>query len=152
MVFENVGQALEMLRALEETSAAYSHAMGVLGVDAATAAPSASAQYRGKTMAVLSGVIYGLMADPKNAEMASYLLDHAAELDHETVRRVELLKKSCDQISRIPQEEYVDYQVLLNESDSVWRKAKVENDFDSFAPLLEKIVAYNRKFAGYYNP
>ena len=152
MQIENVKQALEKLDELEATYAAYNHALGVLGVDAATAAPEASAAYRGKTMAVLSGVIYGLVADPKNAELAAYLLEHKDELDQETVRRVQLLKKSFDQISRIPQEEYIDYQVLLNDADGIWRKAKNENDFASFAPVLEKIIAYNRKFAGYYNP
>ena len=152
MGFENVQQALAKLDELQATSAAYNHAMGVLGVDASTAAPSASAQERGKTMAVLSGVMYGLIANPENRELADYLTAHADELDAQRRRQVELMKKSFEQISRIPQEEYVAYQVLLNEADSVWRKAKAENDFDSFAPVLEKIFDYNRKFAGYYNP
>ena len=151
MQFENVQQALALLDELEATQAAYNHAMGVLGVDAATVAPQASAAYRGKTMAVLSGVIYGLVADPKNLEVAAYLLEHRDELNPETIRRVQLFKKECEQLSRIPQEEYVDYQVLLNDADGIWRKAKSENDFESFAPVLQKIIDYSRKFAGYYN-
>jgi len=152
MQFENVTQAMGQLDELEATIAAYRHAMAVMGVDAATVAPEASAKYRGKTMAVLSGVVYTLIAKPENIELAAYVLDHADEIDTETKRRVELFKKSCEQLSRIPQEEYVEYRVLLNEADTVWRKAKAENDFDSFAPLLEKIVAFQKRFAVYYNP
>lgn len=147
---ENLEQALAKFSEKEALIAAYNHAMGVLGVDASTAAPEKSAANRGKTMGVLSGVLYGLIANQETSELCAYLLTQ--ELDGETRRRVELFKKSCDQMSRIPQEEHVAYQVLLNEADGIWRKAKAENDFASFAPVLEKIIAYNRKFAGYYNP
>lgn len=40
MKYESVQQAQEALKKLEQTQAAYSHAMGVLYLDAATAAPS----------------------------------------------------------------------------------------------------------------
>ncbi len=152
MQYESVKQALAALNETEATINAYNHAMNVLGIDASTAAPEASAAHRGQTMGVLSGVVYGLIADPKNIELTQYLLDHQDELDAEMVRRVQLFKKSCEQLSRIPQDEYVDYQVLINDADGIWRKAKSENDFESFAPVLEKIFAYNVKFAGYYNP
>ena len=39
----------------------------------------------------------------------------------------------------------------MNDAQNIWHKAKNDNDFESFAPCLEQIVAYNRKFAGYYN-
>ncbi|MBP3427639.1 MAG: carboxypeptidase M32 [Clostridia bacterium] len=152
MAYESVKAALERLCELESTIAAYNHAMSVMGVDASTAAPSDSAQGRGRSMEVLSGVVYGLVADPANEELADYLIAHGDELDAPSLRRAQLLRKSCLQMSRIPKEEHVAYAVLLNEADTVWRRAKNENDFASFAPLLEKIVAYNRKFAGYYNP
>ena len=152
MVFSNVTEALAKLQELEATTAAYSHAMGILSVDASTTAPAASAEGRGRTMEILSGVVYGLIADPSNLELLRFLESHSGELSPLQRRQTELLKKSVQQLSRIPQEEYVAYSVLLNQADVVWRKAKNENDFPAFAPYLEQIVAYNRKFAGYYNP
>ena len=151
MSYTDIASAVARLNELEATSAAYSHAMGVLSVDASTAAPSESAEGRGRTMAVLSGLVYGLVADPDNQALITYLNDHADELDAPTRRRAQLLKKQMDQLSRIPQEEYVAYSVLLNKADGIWRKAKTTNDFPLFAPVLEELVAYNRKFAGYYN-
>jgi hypothetical protein len=64
MEFTSLSQAIDRLNEIELTASAYGHAMGVLGVDAATVAPSASAPGRGKTMEVLSGVIYKLISDP----------------------------------------------------------------------------------------
>ena len=114
MSYTDVNAAVAKLNELEATVAAYSHAMGVLSVDASTAAPARSAEGRGRTMAVLSGVIYKMAADPENLELVKFLMENRESLDKTVVRRAELLKKSCDQISRIPQEEFIAYQVLLN--------------------------------------
>ena len=152
MKYESVQQAQEALKKLEQTQAAYNHAMGVLYLDAATAAPSDTWEGRGKTMEVMSQVTYDLLVNDENNELLSYLEAHTDELDTQTKREVEVLRKSYDQIHRIPAEEYVAYSVLINDAESVWHKAKPEDDFAAFAPYLEKIVDYNRKFAGYYHP
>ena len=152
MKYESVQQAREALKKLEQTQAAYNHALGVLYLDAATAAPSDTWEGRGKTMEVMSQITYDLLVNDENDELLSYLEAHADELDAQTKREVEVLRKSYDQIHRIPAEEYVAYSVLINDAESVWHKAKPEDDFAAFAPYLEKIVDYNRKFAGYYHP
>ncbi len=152
MPYTNINDAVARLDEIEATAAAYSHAMGVLSLDAATAAPLGSAEGRGRTMAVLSNVIYELAASNHTRELLAYLTDHAQELDARHRRQVELRKKGCEQLNRIPQEEYVAYNVLLNKAEGIWRVAKQNNDFASFAPTLEEIVAFNRKFAGYYAP
>ena len=63
-----------------------------------------------------------------------------------------MLKLNASYSKKVPADEYVAYSVLLNDAQSIWEKAKNQNDFQMFAPYLEKIVDYNRKFAGYYNP
>ena len=152
MKFESLEQALAALKKHQETMSAYGHAMGVIYLDATTVAPSDSWEGRGKTMEILSGVIYELETKPENGELIAYLEEHKAELDDVQRRQVEVMRKSYDQMHRIPAEEYVEYNVLLNDAQNVWAKAKNEDDFASFAPYLEKIVAFNKKFAGYYNP
>ncbi len=151
MSFTDLNAAIAQFDRMEATAAAYGHAMGVMSLDAATAAPAASAEGRGKTMEVLSNVIYELSASPETRELLAYLTAHAQELDPVHRRQVEVRKKGCDQLVRIPQAEYVAYSVLLNKAEIVWRRAKQNNDFASFAPVLEEIVAYNRTFAGYYD-
>lgn len=136
---------------MESKLSAYHHAMGVLFLDAATAAPKGSAQGRGQTMAMLSETVYALNADPENEALLSYLEAHLQELDPVDRRKVELFRKSYNQISKIPPQEYIEYDVLLNDAQAVWEQAKNTDDFALFAPYLEKIVGFNQKFAGYYN-
>ena len=151
MKYETTNQALEALSRLQETLAAYNHVLGVTSLDASTAAPKGSYEGRGKAMGILSRVTYDLMANPENEEMLSVLEADLDSLTTQQKREVEILRKNYDQLHRIPAEEYVEYNVLLNDAQTFWEKAKIENDFALFAPYLEKIVAFNIKFAGYYD-
>ena len=93
MKYESTQQAVAALKKLQQTQAAYNHAMGVLYLDATTAAPSDTWEGRGKTMEVMSGIVYDLTANPENGELYDYLLAHGEELDAQTKREVEVLKK-----------------------------------------------------------
>ena len=150
--YNNVQEAVETLAEYSRTMHAYNHAMSALYLDAGTVAPKNTTAGRNVTMEVLSRVTFELSTDPKRGELIAYLEANADELDASTRRQVEVARKSFDQMSRIPAEEYVAYSVLLNEAQDVWEKAKNDSDFALFAPYLEKIVDFNRKFAGYYNP
>ena len=152
MNYESVNQAMEQLHKLSKTYQAYVHAQGVMELDAATAAPKGSWEGRGVTAGVLSEVMYDLIADPQNGELIAYLKEHMDQLDEMQVREVEVLEKNHQRMNRIPAQEYIDYNVLLNDAQAAWEKAKNGNDFSVFQPYLKKIVAYNKKFAGYYDP
>ena len=152
MKYETLEQALQKLQEYQQTMAAYDHAIGVLYLDATTAAPKDTWEGRGKTMEILSKITYELQTSPDVGEMLEMLEKNLDALTDVQKRQVEVIRKGYDQIFRIPAEEYVAYSVLTNDAGAVWEKAKNENDFASFAPYLQKIVDYNRKFAGYYNP
>ena len=152
MKFESVNQALEALAKHQATMAAYNHALGVMFHDGSTVAPKGSWEGRGQTMGIMSGIIYDLETSSENGELLTYLEEYAEELTPMQRRQVEVMRKGYDQMHKIPANEYVEYSMLLNEAEAKWETAKNENDFAAFAPYLEKIVDFNRKFAGYYNP
>jgi len=151
MKYESVAQALEELHKLGKTYMAYVHAMGVVELDAATSAPSGSWEGRGVTTGILSEVMYNLIADPRNGELITYLKEHADQLDDVQMREVEVLDKNYQQMNRIPADEFVAFNVLRNDAQANWEKAKNNSDFSVFQPYLEKIVEFQKKFAGYYN-
>ena len=151
MIYESLNQALTQLEKLSKTYMAYVHALGVVELDAATAAPSGSWEGRGATTGILSEVMYNLIADPQNGELIAYLMEHADQLDAVQLREVEVLKKNFQQMNRIPADEFVAFNVLKNDAQASWEKAKNSNDFSIFQPYLEKIVEFQKKFAGYYN-
>ena len=152
MQYTDLNTALEALKKIQDTHYVYRHTMEIVSIDAATAAPENSVEGRGKVMEMFSGLSYQLIADPANLDLIAFLKAHDGLLTQAQRRQVALFKRDSQQISRIPQEEYVAYNVLINEADAIWKKAKANNDFASFAPTLQKIVDFNRKFAGYYNP
>lgn len=148
----NLQTAMEKLNTLEATQCAYYHAMSVLSIDGETVAPKRSAAGRSKTLGVLSGVTYQLLVNDEVREMLEVILSSKEQADAATARRAELLKEDLDNMTRIPQEEYVAYQTLVSDANAIWHEAKVKSEFSLFAPYLEKIIDFNRRFASYKNP
>ncbi len=142
-------QAICKLNELQAAQNAYNHAMGVLSLDGETAAPSASAKGRGKTMGYLSGVSYKLLVNGEVKEALETILQSRAQVSPMQARQAELLKEDYDDSVRIPIEEYVAYTTLVNDAGAVWHEAKEKDDYASFAPYLEKIIDFNRRFAAY---
>ena len=151
MTYETVEQAVAALREHQQTMYAYHHAFNAIQHDAATVAPKNTAEGRGRAMGALSRITYGLVSDPANGALLDFLEAHDSELDPVTRRQVEVFRKDYDQIGRIPADEYVAYSVLVSNAQDVWEKAKNASDFSMFAPSLERIVEFNRKFAAYYD-
>lgn len=142
-------QAIAKMNELQTAQHAYNHAMGVLSLDGDTAAPSASAKGRGETMGYLSGVTYQLLVNDEVKEALETILANKESVTPVQVRQAELFKEDYDDSVRIPMEEYVEYSTLITQSNAVWHEAKEKNNYASFAPYLEKIINYNRKFAAY---
>lgn len=145
-------QALSALDTLQRKMAAFEHASGLIYYDGATTAPAGTAANRGESMAILSQVSYELCTCKETEELLDTLWEMKAELEPAQERMVFLLRKSLVELRKIPVEEYVDYQRLVNEAEDVWHRAKNDNDFDSFEPYIDKIVAAKKKFAGYVKP
>ena len=144
-------EALQRLGELQTRLYAYNCASSSLYLDGVTVAPRDTSQGRGVALGVLAGESHKLLADPRTGELLDFLTEHRAELDLPQRRQTEELRRSYKQLSRIPADEYMAYAVLTNEASDVWHRAKEQSDFSLFRPVLEKLVAYNIKFAGYYD-
>ena len=144
-------QALEELETLQKKMYAYQCASSSLYLDSVTVAPSGTAQGRGVALSILAGESHKLFANQEVGELLDFLTEHSGELTLLQRRQVEELRRSWRQMFRIPAEEYMAYAQLTNEASDMWHKAKETNDFELFRPVLEQLVAFNRKFAGYYD-
>ena len=149
---EKTEELIARLRALVAKMRAYAHAEGVLYYDAATIAPPGGAEDRGKTLAVLSEVSYELQTGEETGKLLAALVERREELEPITRREVSELWRDYERTKKIPKEEYIAYQVLLNDAEAVWHKAKVESDWPAFRPYMEKIVAFNKKLAAWLEP
>ncbi len=143
--------AREQLKDLQLKQYAYGCAQSALYLDGVTVAPRDTSAGRGVALGILAGESHKLFSDPKVGELLEFLTEHADELEQVQRRQVEELRRSYRQISRIPADEYMEYAMLTNEASDVWHRAKETSDFELFRPVLEKLVVFNRKFAGYYD-
>lgn len=144
-------EALQQLELLQKKMYAYQCASSSLYLDSVTVAPKNTAEGRGVALGILAGEQQKLLTAPETGELLAFLQEHAAKLGGLERREVEELQRSYRQMVRIPADEYMEYAMLTNEASDVWHKAKETNDFELFRPVLERLVEFNRKFAGYYD-
>lgn len=146
----NLKDALQQLELLQKKMYAYTCAESALYLDGVTVAPKDTAQGRGVALGILAGERHKIFANPEVGELLDYLLSHKDELDSLVKRQAEVLMRQYRQLTLIPQDEYMDYAMLTNEASDIWHKAKEDSNFELFRPVLERLVAYNQKFAVYY--
>ena len=146
-----LNEALARLAELQKKLYAYQAADSALYLDGTTVAPKDTAEGRGVALGILAGERHRLFSAPETGELLDFLWERGAELDQLRRRQVEELRRSYAQLTRIPAEEYMEYAMLTNEAGDVWHRAKEAGDFELFRPLLEKLVAFNIRFAGYYD-
>lgn len=143
---------VEKLYALERKVAAYSHAMGILEYDGETTAPKGTGKNRGMTLEILGEEYYKLNTSEETMALLKELNEIKDTLDEKTRRIVELRMEEMEEISKIPMDEYLAFQLLTNEAQDVWHNAKANNDYASFAPYIDKLVSTLKKFAAYVRP
>lgn len=148
----DIQQSVRRLDELERRMTAYHYAVSIVYYDSETVAPAKSVQGRSDCLALLSEERYKLFFNDEVGALLAGLYDVREDLDYPTRRRVEKLKEDYDKNHRIPMDEYVAFQVLTSEAEVVWRAAKSANDFDAFAPYLQKIFDTVVRFAGYMQP
>ncbi len=148
----NVESAWKNYRSVIAGLKALSFANDIIYYDAMTAAPEQSAAGRGKALEYLSGEEYRLRTSRKMKNALAFLSAHLGELDDTRRREIAFYNRTSEYVASIPEEEYVSYTVMLNEAESVWHRAKRENDYAAFEPYLKRIFADNRRFASYYKP
>ena len=147
-----LSEAIEKLNELEKASYALNHAQSILYVDGDTVAPKNSWKGRGKALAYLGELTYRQLVNPETGEALGTVLQHKGEIDEITLRRAEVMKENYDDLHVLPMEEYVAWQELTNEANTVWHDAKAKSDWKMFAPYLEKMITARRRFASLKAP
>ncbi|MBR3020665.1 MAG: carboxypeptidase M32 [Clostridia bacterium] len=145
-------QARKDLMTLQEQMSAYEHAMGLMSYDGETTAPRGTAQNRGHAMGILSEIMYKLSTGKETVELLEFLDAHKDELNQKEQRMVYLLLKDIRYMQKIPLKEFVEYEKFVVECQDVWHSAKLNSDFASYQPYLEKMVDYRIRFARYAAP
>ena len=117
----------------------------VVGWDNQTDAAENSILANSEQAAVLSEMEYVMTTDPKFEKAVAHLFENRDKLDEVLRHEIEEVHKGIANTKKIPMEEYTAYSELVSKAYPVYVRAKNENNFELFAPYLEKIVDFCRK-------
>lgn len=125
--------------------------LALLQWDLETQTPKGGYKLLSEMIGELSLKSYNLTTSEEFVSLVNELKVNENELDEITKKEVELLIEEIEKVKVIPSEEYRAYSELTAKAQGVWEKARETNDFKSFAPILEQVFNYNKKFIEYRN-
>ena len=146
-----MSKAFDKLQVYLDKAYAYRTALSMMHWDNSTTAPKEAIEYTSKAMGILAVEDYNnLINDDVKAILEELSLEEEqALLSTNEKAIVKNMKKQFKDLEAIPVNEYEEYQMLTAQAAPIWEQAKTEKDYSILAPTLEKIFAYNKKFAGY---
>jgi len=140
---------IDSYKKIRERLLAYYYLMNIVYWDAATIAPVESYVERGNYLGLLSEDLYKIRTGEEFTGLVDYLYANKNSLDAEFAHEIEIIKEEIEQTKKIPMNELIAYEKVLNDAQVKWEEAKNKNDFEIFKPYLEKIVEYKRKEVKY---
>lgn len=129
---------------------AYEEALGLIYWDLRTGAPKNGIEQRSQVIGVLSSELFQLSTSEEMAGYIARLSPNINDLSHITQKVLENCQKEFERNKKIPAEEYEAYVILQSNAENIWEEARQKSDFSMFKPYLEQLVAYNKKFIGYW--
>lgn len=144
---ENHSSAFRRLSDYLERAMALQSALTLLEWDNETLAPEEAGARTSRVQGALSAAYQEQMTQEALQELL--VMCEKEPLSEAEAAIVREAKEEREQLICIPPEEYRAYQELVAESTRIWTKARKQQDFAVFAPTLEKIIAYQKKFASY---
>ncbi len=141
----------EQLLPYLERSHAYQTALALLSWDMETLAPPAAAEYTAKSVGILSEEAYCILVCDEVRDLIKKLSSKKEQdtLNVSEQAVVRLLQKEYKKLSCIPQGEYREFSELCATAQTVYCHAKLTGKFEDFAPILEKLIDFTRRFASY---
>ena len=122
-------------------------AAGVLSWDQEVMMPDGGTPARSAQRSALSATSHELLVE---ADMEA-ALDGAesADLTDEQAAVVREIRRQYDRAARVPTELVAEIARTTSEALPVWKEAKAEDDFGTFAPILEDLLDLKREYAAH---
>jgi carboxypeptidase Taq len=126
-------------------------AAAVLGWDQQVNMPPGGAAARGSQMATLARMSQEMFNDDKTGKLIEEAADelNGADYDSDKASMVRVLQQDYERSVKVPPEHAATISAAQTEATQIWAKARAENDFKSFEPVLEQMVELSLKTAEY---
>lgn len=143
-----MSKAYEDLQPHLEKAMALQAAMVLFEWDDETLAPKEAGAYTSKVIGTLSEEYLEKITSDEVKRLVKECQkeETLSEVEAAIVREV---KEELARLDSIPPKEYRDFAQLSAESTRIWADARKNKDFEAFAPTLERVIDYQKKFAAY---
>ncbi|HWT74572.1 MAG TPA: carboxypeptidase M32 [Mobilitalea sp.] len=146
-----MSKTFEKLQPFLDKSMALQTARILFEWDDQTVAPFEAAEYTSKVVGILSDEYMKSLINDDVRKLLKKLQEEKEQQELTDTEKaiIKQLAKIYEQLESIPPEEYRAFNELTSVSSRKWAKARKDNRYEDFAPYLEKIINYKKKFAGY---
>jgi carboxypeptidase Taq len=127
-----------------------SNAAGLLSWDQQVMMPPEGTPARSQQLSALSAVQHELLTDEETGDLLDELGD--ADLTDDRAAVVREVRRDYERAVRVPTDLVEEISSTSSEALSTWETAKAEDDFDAFAPYLERLVELKREYAEHIDP
>ena len=125
-------------------------AAGVLGWDQQVMMPEGGTPARSKQLSTISSIRHDMLTDEETGALLGELAD--ADLTDEQAAVVREVRRDYERADAVPVELVGEISETGSEALQAWEEAKAEDDFETFAPYLEKHVELKREYAEHVDP
>jgi carboxypeptidase Taq len=124
--------------AFTRKDAAFTLALRTMYFDMSTIAPKKGAAYRSVLLSILSGEAFTHATSTK----AIRLLENVSAQSEDVFvqQQAKAVLKDLERIRYIPKKQYVAFNKLCNDSETVWEEAREKKDFALFSPYLNRLI------------
>jgi carboxypeptidase Taq len=120
-------------------------ALGLLNWDQETMMPGKAVYCRGRSNAVLSGLVHDMITDNKFGDLLEELSQQ--KLNSDQLSSVRETKRDRDRAVKVPRKLVEELATATTSANQSWVNARKENNWTLFAPDLQKIVKLRKQQA-----
>jgi carboxypeptidase Taq len=143
-IAEPYPQLLAQLREIATLSSAAS----VLAWDQETLMPPAGSEQRAREVALLTSLAHARLADARIGELIeAAAADPELREDPDAAANLRELRRDHERATRLPGALVREFAEVSSLAKDAWRDARERDDFQAFAPWLERIVELSRRRA-----
>ncbi len=137
-----MADALEQLKERLTEVGDLGNVIGVLGWDQLTMMPRAGIRHRAEQGATLQRIAHDKFTDPAIGKLLDELrpLEDSLDPDSDDACLIRLARRDYEKAVKVPSSLRAEMARASSEANPVWVKAKAENDFASFLPVLQRNI------------
>ncbi len=147
---DSISDTYGEFRSRVERISSVEDAGGVLRWDQEVVMPEDGTPARAQQLSTLSSISHELLTADETGDLLEEL--EAADLDDEQAAVVREIRRKYERATSVPEELVAEISETTATAHPEWKQAKENDDFEAFAPTLEKLVELKREYAEHIDP